>query len=95
MRGWCDKDRSVPMKVTTKNINEVKEAIKSYEDKFRKIYELDAFLGYLCEANEFTITYENAPTKATLNGEFLEYIKQLIMGDIEVLKRDIEYENHN
>lgn len=83
---------SIPMRVTTKNINEVKEAIKSYEDKFRKIHELDAFLDYLCEADEFIITYENAPIKATLKGEFLEYIKQLIMGDIEVLKRDIEYD---
>ena len=83
---------SIPMRVTTKNINEVKEAIKSYEDKFRKIHELDAFLDYLCEADEFIITYERAPIKATLEGEFLEYIKQLIMGDIEVLKRDIEYD---
>ena len=83
------------MRVTTKNINEVKEAIKSYEDKFRKIHELDAFLGYLCEADEFILTRENAPIEATLRGEFLEYIKQLIMGDIEVLKRDIEYEDHN
>ena len=68
MQGWCDKDRSVPMKVTTKNINEVKEAIKSYEDKFKKIHELGAFLVYLYEANEFTITYEKAPVVATLGG---------------------------
>ena len=86
---------SVPMKVTVNNVNDIKEAIKAYEDKFRKIHELDAFLDYLCEADEFIIAYENAPIKAKLSGEFLEYIKQLIMGDIDVLKRDIEYEDHN
>ena len=86
---------SVPVKVTAKNINDVKEAIKAYEDKFNMIHQLTACLDYLCEADEFVFTYENAPIKATLKGEFLEYIKQLIMGDIDVLKRDIEYEDHN
>ena len=83
------------MKVTTKNINEIKEAIKSYEAKFNRIHQLTACLDYLCEADEFIFTYENAPIKAKLNGEFLEYIKYLIMSDIEDLKKDIEYEDHN
>ena len=90
-----DYEKEENMKVTVNNVNDIKEAIKSYETKFNRIHQLTACLDYLCEADEFIFTYENAPIKATLKGEFLEYIKQLIMGDIEVLKRDIEYEDHN
>lgn len=78
------------MKLTAENITDIKEAIKVYENKVNRVHQLTACLDYLSEADEFIFTYENAPIKATLKGEFLEYIKYLIMSDIERLKRDIE-----
>ena len=83
------------MKVTTKNVSEVEDALKSYREKMIRLHQLIGMLDYLCKSDSFVVTFNGAEFDASLDGDFLEYIKQLIMGDIEVLKRDIEYEDHN
>lgn len=83
------------MKVTTKNVSEVEGALKSYREKMIRLHQLIGMLDYLCKSDSFVVTFNGAEFDASLDGDFLEYIKCLIMIDIEGLKRDIEYEDHN
>ena len=83
------------MKVTTKNVSEVESALKNYREKMIRLHQLGGMLDYLCKSDSFIVTFNEAEFDASLEGDFLEYIKYLIMCEIESLKKEIEYGDHN